>query len=199
MGRMAEPHRRASKQPRDPAPRPAAAREVRPSAPAPAVRQVTGPMFIDTSKGEFVDLRPQAPGLDRRAFEQEYARLNRTFEESRDNPGCVSCERCRHCTGSMFCKECEGCYRCTHCVHCKDSSHLTHCEGCDNCHGSAYCTRCQNCTGSSYLVLCRSCADCTYCFGCVGLSKKDFQILNVQYTKTEYFRIVKSLRAELGI
>ena len=57
----------------------------------------------------------------------------------------------------------------------------------------------ENCTRSSYLVLSRACSECTYCFGCVGLSKKDFHILNVKYTRAEYFRIVKSLQEELGL
>jgi hypothetical protein len=164
----------------------------------PLVREVTGPMFIDTARGKFVDLAPAPPVLSRRQFEQEFARLVREFGEGSDNPGCVSCEGCRSCANSMFCKDCEGCYRCTHCTRCKDSAHLTHCEDCDNCNACAYCTRCEHCTGSSYLTLCRSCFDCTYCFGSVGLSKKDFHLLNVGYTKSEYFRLVKALRAELG-
>jgi hypothetical protein len=44
-----------------------------------------------------------------------------------------------------------------------------------------------------------ACADCTYCFGCVGLVKKEFHILNVPYPRTQYFEIVKRLTAELGI
>jgi hypothetical protein len=33
----------------------------------------------------------------------------------------------------------------------------------------------------------------------VGLAKKDFHILNVKYTRSEYFRIVEALKAELGL
>jgi hypothetical protein len=57
----------------------------------------------------------------------------------------------------------------------------------------------ESCTGSAYLVLCRNLSDCTYCFGCVGISKKDFHILNVPFPRTEYFKIVGRLRKELGI
>ena len=57
----------------------------------------------------------------------------------------------------------------------------------------------ENCTGSSYLVMCKSCSDSTYCFGCVGLMKKEFYILNVQYSKQEYFAIIKTLRKDLGV
>jgi hypothetical protein len=40
---------------------------------------------------------------------------------------------------------------------------------------------------------------CTYCFGCVGLSNKDFHILNKQYSRQEYFAITKRLARELGL
>ena len=68
-----------------------------------------------------------------------------------------------------------------------------------SCHACAYCVQCENCTGSAYLILCRSLQDCNYCFGCVGLSKKDFHILNVPFSRTEYFKVTNRLRKELGI
>ncbi len=167
---------------------------------AAAVREITGPMYVDTEKGQFVDRAPPSePAITRRQLESEYARLLRAFDDAEENPGSFSSQGCRNCAGCMFCVDCAACYRCTHCAQCRDSSHLTHCRDCTACYDSAYCVRCESCTGSSYLVLCRSCSDCTYCFGCVGLTKKDFHILNVQYSKTEYFRIVKALRMEMGL
>jgi hypothetical protein len=82
------------------------------------------------------------------------------------------------------------CELCNNCSHCVDSK---------SCHACAYCNQCENCTGSAYLILCRSLQDCNYCFGCVGLSKKDFHILNVPFSRTEYFKITNRLRKELGI
>jgi hypothetical protein len=70
---------------------------------------------------------------------------------------------------------------------------------CTALHDCAYCVRSDRCTRSNYVVLCTSCSECTYCFGCVGLSKVDFHILNVKYTRSEYFRIVKLLEEEMGI
>ncbi|HEU4385342.1 MAG TPA: caib/baif family protein [Anaeromyxobacteraceae bacterium] len=142
---------------------------------------------------------PEPPVMTRRQFEAEYQRLRRAFGDSAENPGSFRCQRCRSCANCMFCEHCEGCYRCTHCTRCQDASHLTHCTDCQNCHGSSYCVGCSNCVGSSYLTLCHACADCTYCFGCVGLSKKDFHILNVAYARNEYFRIVKALAAEMRL
>jgi hypothetical protein len=57
----------------------------------------------------------------------------------------------------------------------------------------------ENCTQSAYLVLCRNLSDCTYCFGCVGLQRKDFHILNVPFDRKEYFKIVGRLKKELGL
>jgi hypothetical protein len=142
---------------------------------------------------------PEAPILSRRQFEQERQRLLREFGNTSENPGSHSCQGCRQCASCMFCEDCEECYRCTHCANCKSSAHLTHCDGCIGCNDCAYCLTSENCTRSNYLVLCRSCSECTYCFGCVGLAKADFHILNVKYGRTEYFRITKALRAELGM
>lgn len=185
-------------------PRPPEPVRTRPPATATAatagVRVVTGPMFIDTSRGEFVDRRPApAPAMTARAFEAERQRLLRAFERSAENPGSVSCTGCRQCVSCMFCSDCEECYRCTHSTGCRASSHLTHCRECDACHDCAYCIRSESCTRSSYLVLSRSMSECTYCFGCVGLAKKDFHILNVPYTRSEYFRITRALAEELGL
>jgi hypothetical protein len=142
---------------------------------------------------------PAPETLTRRAFEARLEALRREHQGSEENPGSVKCERCRACVSCMFCKDCEECHRCTHCTGCRTSSHLTHCHDCTACHDCAYCESSENCAGSSYLVMSRGCADCTYCFGCVGLSKKDFHVLNQPYSRSEYFRIVEALRQTLGL
>jgi hypothetical protein len=206
-GGMAEPPRRKPK-----APLPAPARDLHfsqrqfldtmqrpPAGPEPAARQIARPAIAEAARDVRALAPPGGPTLTRRHFEAEYRRLLRQFGEARENPGSVACRGCQSCASCMFCVDCERCYRCTHSTRCQDGSHLTHCQDCRNCHACAYCLRSESCSGSSYLVLCRSCSDSTYCFGCVGLSKKDFHVLNVKYTRDEYFRIVKALRAEMGI
>jgi len=166
----------------------------------PTVRQITGPMFIDTASGTFHDLRPPPPPvMSRREFEAELQRLLRAYASDEENPGSIQCEGCRRSVSCMFCTDCEECYRCTHSKGCKASTHLTHCADCVGCHDCAYCVGSENCTRSNYLVMSRSCSECSYCFGCVGLAKKDFHVLNVKYTRSEYFRIVRALEKELGI
>jgi hypothetical protein len=137
--------------------------------------------------------------LNKRAFFEEYQRLAQAFRDDASNPGSYACEGCSRCTGCMFCNGCVNCYRCNHCTGCKDCNHCTHSEACVSCHGCAYCYQSELCTGSQYLSFCRNCSDCTYCFGCVGLSRKDFHILNVPYSRKEFFELVKRLKAELGI
>jgi len=169
-------------------------------APRPGIRQVTGPMFIDTSSGTFQELRPPPPPvMSRREFEAELQKLLRAYASDEENPGSIQCEGCVRSVSCMFCTDCEECYRCTHSKGCKSSTHLTHCANCTGCHDCAYCVGSENCTRSNYLVMCRACSECSYCFGCVGLAKKDFHVLNVKYTRSEYFRIVRALEEELGL
>ncbi len=65
-------------------------------------------------------------------------------------------------------------------------------ETCYNCAFLIYCENCTNCHYSSYL---RSCTDC---FGCVGLTKKKYCILNNQLTKDQYEKALKEIKRELG-
>ena len=53
--------------------------------------------------------------------------------------------------------------------------------------------------GSAYLVRSVDCTGCTYGFGCVGLSRKDFCILNVQCDRATYFEVASRLARELGL
>jgi hypothetical protein len=52
------------------------------------------------------------------------------------------------------------------------------------------CTTCEYLTNSHYCDLCFNCKDC---FGCVGLNKKQYCVLNKQYTKEEYEELVSKI------
>ncbi len=56
------------------------------------------------------------------------------------------------------------------------------CANCVNCYALKY-SNWSSSRHSEYLDLC---IECEYCFGCVGLKKKKYCILNKQYTKEEY-------------
>ena len=51
-----------------------------------------------------------------------------------------------------------------------------------------------NCRYSYYLD---SCEETEYCFGCVGLRKKKYCILNKQYTKEEYENLVEKIKSDM--
>ncbi|MFE8600994.1 caib/baif family protein [Archangium violaceum] len=143
--------------------------------------------------------RQQVAGMGKREFLEQYQRLAKQYTVDPGNPGSYACEGCERCANCMFCKDCDSCYQCTHCTRCELCNNCSHCVDCKQCHNCAYCVQSENCTSSAYLVLCRNMSDSNYCFGSVGLSKKDFHILNVPFPRTEYFKQVKRLRAEMGI
>lgn len=65
--------------------------------------------------------------------------------------------------------------------------------------GCQHCDRCEGCAQSAYLTRSTDCTGCTYCFGCVGLSRRDFCVLNEPYDRQAYFTLVTRLSRELGV
>ncbi|MFA5792072.1 MAG: hypothetical protein WC884_03500 [Candidatus Paceibacterota bacterium] len=52
-----------------------------------------------------------------------------------------------------------------------------------------------NCKNLEYCISCFSSSDC---FGCVGLNKKQYCILNKQYTKDEYFKMIEEIKKQMN-
>ncbi|OGQ90284.1 MAG: hypothetical protein A2289_20225 [Deltaproteobacteria bacterium RIFOXYA12_FULL_58_15] len=138
-------------------------------------------------------------GVNRIEFLAEFQGLARRYEDDAPSTGCINSTNVMSCAACMFSENLRNCYKCTHCKDSSNCSNLSHSSGCQSCHASAYLTDSRFCTGSAYLVNCVSCSDCTYCLGCVGLVKKDFHVLNVPYSRKEYFATLKQLKRELGI
>jgi hypothetical protein len=131
-------------------------------------------------------------------FETRLQKLLSAHARETSNVRCLQCEGCERCTESTFCTRGSGLVRCHYCdgsSDCTDSSHLVRCKGCL---ASQHCTECERCTQCAYLVRCVGMSGCTYCFGCVGLSRKDFHILNEPYERQEYFDLSARLSRELG-
>ncbi len=137
--------------------------------------------------------------LNKRDFLKALNTLERSFSGTSDNPGSYRCERCDSCAECMFCSDCSVCYKCTYCQDCKSCTNCTHCHDCNDCHRSSYCVQSNHCTGSSYVIMSRNCSDCTFCFGCVGLVRKEFHVLNKPLDRKTYFEVVAKLKKELGI
>ncbi len=57
-----------------------------------------------------------------------------------------------------------------------------------------FCHRSQGAHNVEYSDTCRGCSDC---FGCVSLNKKQYCILNKQYTKEEYFEMVEKIKKHM--
>ncbi len=51
-----------------------------------------------------------------------------------------------------------------------------------------------NCRQVEY---CFECSDCKYCFGCSGLKKKNFCVLNKQYSPEEYWKLVDKIKVKM--
>jgi hypothetical protein len=146
-----------------------------------------------------VNARVDPPGLDRNAFETAFKKLAAGFGRGTANTGCLACEQCERCTDCTFCtgsKDLARCHYCKSSESCTDCSHLVRCV---HCLGCSQCVECERCTGCAYVTKSIGCAGCTYCFGCVGLSKKDFHILNEPYDRQTYFAIVTKLARELRL
>lgn len=136
--------------------------------------------------------------MDKRTFTDGLRALQRSVDTTA-NPGSFDTERCAGCAHCNFCSECTDCYRCNYAVGSEACTHCTHIRGCTRCHGSTHLVDCTDCADSQYLVMSTHCRECTYCFGCVGLVRKEFHILNEPYDRKTYFKIVKALTAELGL
>lgn len=115
---------------------------------------------------------------------------------------------CRNVFGSQNMNHCEDCYDCMFMEHTKDSISVYR-WGMDSelCYNSgalgfgvqqiAFCTSItESCTNLYYCEFMNNCRDC---FGCNGLEKKRYCILNKQYTKEAYEtlvpRIIDSMRS----
>jgi hypothetical protein len=137
--------------------------------------------------------------LSVREFESRYRALVSGLSRERGNDSCVECERCTSCSYSTFCKDSERLVRCHFCVRCSMCTDTLHCRGSRGLIGCQHCVDCDACSQSSYLVRCLSLTGCQYCFGCVGLSGRDFHVLNEPHDRKTYFKLVERLTRELGL
>lgn len=59
----------------------------------------------------------------------------------------------------------------------------------------SFCTQCW--TGAHDLFYCDSCPSSGYCFGCIGLKKGEYSILNKKYRKEEYEEILPKIKKHM--
>ena len=136
--------------------------------------------------------------MTRSEFEAAFRKLVSTGA-SVVNTGCFACERCTGAVDSTVSVECTHIARCHYCRACQGCNECSHCTACRDCLACAHCTDAERCAQSAYLERCVGCSRCSYCFGCVGLSGKDFHVLNQPYARDAYFALVARLRRELSM
>jgi hypothetical protein len=137
--------------------------------------------------------------MNKAEFEAELRKLVQSFETRTDNERCVQCTGCERCVDCTFCKNSKALARCHYCVDSQRCSDSTHCRASRDLIRCNHCVASERCTQCSYVYRSVDCTECTYCFGCVGLVRKDFHILNKPYDRSTYFAITGKLVRELGL
>ena len=137
--------------------------------------------------------------IARAEFEGELRKLLQAYEQRAENERCIECTGCERCADCTFCKGSKALTRCHYCVDSQRCADCTHCRTSRDLLSCNHCVACDRCTKCSYVVKSIDCTACTYCFGCVGLSRKDFHILNQPYDRSTYFAITAKLARELNL
>ena len=84
----------------------------------------------------------------------------------------------------------------------KDSFDCFNSSECELCYGCISCKKCykvlfsEDCSNSQDLIYCKNCTNCHDCVGSVNLRNQQYSIFNVQYSKEEYFKIIKELNID---
>ncbi|MEK7086038.1 MAG: hypothetical protein AAB953_03425 [Patescibacteria group bacterium] len=120
---------------------------------------------------------------------------------SSNNQNCDFCNivgESKDCYLTFGSIECENCYYGTpfRCKRCCDSLLLRDSELCIQCTDSDKlyeCIYCQNCSNSHGLKFCYGVHNSYDCFSCVNLNHGKYCILNKQYTKEEYEKILSGI------
>ena len=106
-------------------------------------------------------------------------------------------KNCYFSVSPIKCEDSAYIYRADDSSFCFDSSFLANCESCyeiidtNTCNHVFFSRYAENCIDSHFLFDCRNCQNC---FGCVNLINKSYQILNKQYSKEEYTKIISEIK-----
>jgi hypothetical protein len=112
-------------------------------------------------------------------------------------------ENTKNCHNSFTISDSEDCYNCVRGMTQKSnidvvgSFNVELSGSCVICQPSGYALKNSLYSPSRYSEYLDLCIECEYCFGCVGLKKKKYCILNKQYTKDEYEIIKNKIIADM--
>ena len=153
------------------------------------LKKLTDPLTID----KITDMRRS---LRETELKLPHVSMHQTLSEN-----CVGNEfiECRNCDQSYDLKRCEDVKYCYRVFDAKDSYDLSKCgvQGLEHCYelmnagyGNNHILFSHVTQSSSDCFYCEHCFSCKDCFGCTGLRHKQYCILNKQYTKEEYAKLV---------
>ena len=109
----------------------------------------------------------------------------------------------KNCHQCYFFEESENCRYCYRGLQNKETIDMISPFRCEKCalgcldqfgYNNLCCLYTTSCRYSSYLD---ACEECEYCFGCVGLRKKKYCILNKQYSEEEYKSLVEKIKSDM--
>lgn len=111
----------------------------------------------------------------------------------------INSKNAYYCFDSMNLWDCRYCYQAF--ISAKDSMDIQESGGCElnyetancayNVYNALFCFQCMdNCNNLQYCIQCQGSSNC---FGCVGLKRKKYCILNKQYTPEEYDELVAKI------
>ena len=111
----------------------------------------------------------------------------------------TNCQNVRNSFGAINCKDCKNVFALFDAQDCMDhfqwgnkAELVYESENCGiNISRIYFCTQCW--MGAHDLWYCDSCPGSSYCFGCIGLKKGEYAILNKKYSKEEYEKIVPKI------
>jgi hypothetical protein len=135
----------------------------------------------------------------------EYKKTNAIFRASYQ-VNCENCEGTNHQNSknlgySFSCTDCEDCmygFQMDATYNSIDNNQTGYdrCDNCYNCigiNGIFHCFNCDSCWQDAETLYSNICFSCTNCFGCIGLRNNKYCILNKQYTKEEYEKLVPEI------
>lgn len=111
----------------------------------------------------------------------------RVFNSFGDN--LLDTKNCKNCYTTSESEDCFNCVRngwLKSCIDIVGSMNLEFSGSCSICQPSGFSLKYSNSSSSRFSEYLDLCIECDNCFGCVGLKKKQYCILNKQYSKEEY-------------
>ncbi|MDA2921921.1 hypothetical protein MYX07_01505 [Patescibacteria group bacterium AH-259-L07] len=127
-------------------------------------------------------------------YPRRYAYVIKSINSSGDF--LTNCKNTKQCFGSYNLEDCGYSVRIFRCKDLVDMYAVGDSELCyegigvEEVYGNKLC---YNTLRSQYMEYCDFCRDCSYCFGCVGLRNKQYCVLNKQYSKQEYEKLVPNI------